>query len=240
MNKLKCYGCIFLTLFVTILYSHADGYYASHKGGYSKHSGSHCCKNMYVFGGGGGSFLSSKPSSDYENKPKSSAVYGGGIGYIFNEYLRADFSIFHRHKYRYRFSDASGSEEQNIKSTSFMVSGYFSPTTFYGISPYMMAGLGLAHNKAGDINIVNNSVNSNILNLGDTSNKFAWQVGAGLTYQINPYVGFDFGYKYIDLGKMQTTNVFIDPGVASGAAVDEPNIGNIKAHEITVAISYSF
>lgn len=235
MNKLKCYGCIFLTLFVTILYSHADGYYASHKGGYSKHSGSHCCKNMYVFGGGGGSFLSSKPSSDYENKPKSSAVYGGGIGYIFNEYLRADFSIFHRHKYRYRFSDVDGSSSQDLRSTNFMVSGYFSPINFYNFKPYFMAGIGVAHNDAGTFNSVTSS--DAFATVGKRKNDFTWQVGGGTSYQFNQYVSLDLGYRYIDLGKVETSDVQKILSSPPLAIVISPNSGKLRAHEVIFSIS---
>jgi hypothetical protein len=70
---------------------------------------------------------------------------------------------------------------------------------------------------------------------GDKTNyKFAWQVGAGLAYELTDYVTLSLGYRYFDLGKANLS--------LSTAGIQ--NFGkysmDVQAHEFTSGVRVSF
>ena len=72
---------------------------------------------------------------------------------------------------------------------------------------------------------------------GDHRYDFAWQAGAGVGIQIMPKLFVDVGYRYVDLGKVQTgTTGTLGNASFSGSAAE----GNLNAHEVQVGLRLSF
>ncbi len=75
-----------------------------------------------------------------------------------------------------------------MKNDSVMLNAYYDINTGTKFTPYVGAGLGFSHQKvkADDIK--------------KSSNEFAWQVGAGVSYAATDNISVDFGYRYVDNG----------------------------------------
>lgn len=80
-----------------------------------------------------------------------------------------------------------------LKTQSILFNGYYDFETCTRLVPYIGAGFGWANTK-GRI-IEDNSYNVKFDNWA-----FAWQVGAGTTYELTENLAFDFGYRFIKYG----------------------------------------
>lgn len=99
---------------------------------------------------------------------------------------------------------------------SVMANAYFDYLTCTPWTPYVGAGIGSAYLKADDGNEAKSVYN------------LAWQVMAGLTYDINSHWTLDAGYRYADLGRIRKNS---GDSVAKLTARD---------HEIMLGVRYTF
>ena len=99
---------------------------------------------------------------------------------------------------------------------SVMANAYFDYLTCTPWTPYVGAGIGSAYLKADD-----GEQAKSVYNL-------AWQVMAGLTYDINSHWTLDAGYRYADLGRIRKNS---GDSVAKLTARD---------HEIMLGVRYTF
>ena len=100
---------------------------------------------------------------------------------------------------------------------SVMANAYFDYLTCTPWTPYVGAGIGSAYLKADD-----GEQAKSVYNL-------AWQVMAGLTYDINSHWTLDAGYRYADLGRIRKN--YGEGDVAKLTARD---------HEIMLGVRYTF
>lgn len=100
---------------------------------------------------------------------------------------------------------------------SVMANAYFDYLTCTPWTPYVGAGIGSAYLKADD-----GEQAKSVYNL-------AWQVMAGLTYDINSHWTLDAGYRYADLGRIRKN-------------YGEGNVAKLTArdHEIMLGVRYTF
>ncbi len=100
---------------------------------------------------------------------------------------------------------------------SVMANAYFDYLTCTPWTPYVGAGLGSAYLKADD-----GEHAKSVYNL-------AWQVMAGLAYDINSHWTVDAGYRYADLGRIRENN-------------GEGNVTKLTArdHEVLLGVRYTF
>ncbi len=99
---------------------------------------------------------------------------------------------------------------------SFMANAYFDYLTCTPWTPYVGAGLGISHIKADDGYVAK------------SANNLAWQVMAGLAYDIDSNWTVDAGYRYADLGRIRKN---WGEGVTKVTARD---------HEIMFGARYNF
>lgn len=92
-------------------------------------------------------------------------------------------------------TDDKGTEDEiehfRLYKHSFMANAYFDYLTCTPWTPYVGAGIGLAHLKA---------------DFGETAksvNNLAWQVMAGIAYDVTSNWTLDAGYRYADLGRIR-------------------------------------
>ena len=135
-------------------------------------------------------------------------LFDFGFGYQFNRWLRGDLTGEFRSEATYRrgisvaWWNPDGSVGTNYDSYSaglstalFMANGYADIGTWYGVTPYVHAGLGLAsHNFRG----LNDNGGAVAVNASPTN--LAWAVGAGLALSVTPNFKIDVSYRYIDMG----------------------------------------
>ena len=149
------------------------------------------------------------------------------IGYNFKyDYdlpLRAELSYTMRgnsdKKYSYSESDFlwdgdhfKSSDSHKVRMHTLMVNAYYDIETNRSITPFVGAGLGVAFTKlaqtySAQYEIFNYDISGSV-GMSDTKTKFAWNVAAGVTYNIDENLDVDFTARYVNAGKTSVkTNI---------------------------------
>ena len=121
--------------------------------------------------------------------------------------------------------------ETKLESQSFLFNAYYDFDTHTAFTPYVGGGLGFARLKS--------SINWDEFPEDNGSMKnthFAWQLGAGVAYDINEHVALDLGYRYIDYGDFDKSSSYGDDW---GTETSTDKIES-KAHEIMLGLRYTF
>lgn len=122
----------------------------------------------------------------------------------------------------------------DLTSYSFLVNAYKDLGTYGGFTPYLGAGIGAAYNVMDDVYFTGNPALVNQIKGGEDLS-FAWALMAGVGYQISDRAILDVGYRYLNLGEVESGNVdsagFFNPTVS---------IDDIDSHEIKVGLRYHF
>lgn len=114
--------------------------------------------------------------------------------------------------------DASG----DARSLAFMASGFFDVPLRGGFKPYLGAGIGVA-NIAADASTLGVSI------VDDDDTVFAYQLMAGIGYEVHPQIVFFSGYRYFATE---------DPGFTDAAGGDFDS--EYQTHNIEVGFRYFF
>jgi opacity protein-like surface antigen len=185
-------------------------------------------------------------------------ISGIGVGYQFNSWFRADLTAEYRFASRMTAHDRyfapdpvtpgdffSGTNVLSSKLSSWVVmaNGYVDLGTWNGLTPYLGAGIGYAskHVAAGkdtgtQYNIVggvpNGGYSYSTFGAG-TKSGLAWALMAGVSADVTQNLKLDVGYRYLNLGKIQSGTFSCCVGVTLENK-------NIDAHEIRVGLRYMF
>ncbi|WP_243374830.1 outer membrane protein [Microvirga solisilvae] len=168
------------------------------------------------------------------------AVVGVGIGYRFSPMFRADVTVDHRFHSRFKglpadggFATGSVSDRARFETSTAMFNTYADLGTYRGITPYVGAGIGVAHNIISDYTRTTDAlgvITQERLAGGDDYN-FAWALMAGVGYKLSNSFTLDLGYRYLSLGDVKTR------GYADGAGADVESVGT---HEVRFGVRYAF
>lgn len=122
----------------------------------------------------------------------------------------------------------------SIKSYSLMLNVYKDFGTFGRITPYVGAGIGFAYNQMDEVYFTGNPALVNRI-AGNSDLSFAWSLMAGVGYKLTNRATLDVGYRYIDLGEIESGRVdsagFVNPAVY---------VDDLASHEIKVGLRYNF
>jgi opacity protein-like surface antigen len=165
----------------------------------------------------------------------SAPFFGLGVGYQFNNWLRADLTGEYRAKANFHGSDngtfADGgtgriTDTYTGSKSEWVVMGnlYADLGTWWGITPFIGAGIGAAYNTISGFQDTGIGVHSaawaaanptldpkinSVWYAGESGKwNFAWAVHAGLAYRVTPGFTVELAYRYLDLGKAQTANTY--------------------------------
>jgi opacity protein-like surface antigen len=115
-----------------------------------------------------------------------------------------------------------------------MFNGYYDLGTFGRVTPYVGAGVGVAHNRMDEVYFTQNQFLTNRIQ-GDSRLSLAWSLMAGVGVQVTDRAVLDFGYRYMNFGKAESGRIdnagFVNPAV---------RIDDISAHEFKVGLRYHF
>jgi opacity protein-like surface antigen len=148
----------------------------------------------------------------------SSMLFGLGVGYQYNDWLRFDVTGEYRGKANFHGSDnvtfngGVGVDNYNASKSEWVVmaNGYVDLGTWYNFTPYVGAGVGAARVaitgfRDDGITFISGGLGNGVAFADDASKwNFAWALHAGVTYQVTHALAIDFGYRYIDLGDATT------------------------------------
>lgn len=188
---------------------------------------------------------------------KSSPLFGIGIGYQFNNWLRFDMTGEYRGKslfiaqdkypggngsYSRASNDADGTflpgtneYTADIESWVGLWNAYADLGTYWCITPYVGAGIGIASVSVlgmKDVNVPNGGV---AYGADNTETNFAWAVYGGLAYDVNPSLTLDLSYRYTDLGEARSGTVTAYDGTSSYAGVD---LGRVTSHDLMLGMRW--
>jgi opacity protein-like surface antigen len=158
---------------------------------------------------------------------QDTSIFGFGVGYAWNSWLRFDVTGEYRTAAMFKalgsynqgtcvvsgvtgtcFDNYSGS----VSAAVFMANAYIDLGTWWCLTPYIGAGIGGAYEKISGVQDIG-PLPPGTVGFGYAPNdsaawNLAWNVQAGLTYNVSDTFKIDFSYRYLDMGSPQSGNIF--------------------------------
>ncbi|MDR6758898.1 opacity protein-like surface antigen [Mycoplana sp. BE70] len=184
--------------------------------------------------------------------------YGFGMGYQFNNFMRADLTTDF---FNSSFDAESGinqpcpgenagtgcdfSHDSGFDAISVMANGYVDLGTYAGFTPYLGAGIGATNIQWDDLTTratcvdgagtCSSTAQGKMTNPGEESWRFTYALMAGASYDLTNRVKLDVGYRYSDIdgGKMFGYNSLEKSLGASGTKASDDGF---QRHEIRAGI----
>jgi opacity protein-like surface antigen len=168
----------------------------------------------------------------------NSPVVQGRLGYRVNPNFRFDGTVGFRGFYELEGSDAFPSNyKADIRSWSAMANAYYDFNLSWG-KPYVGAGIGIAINRFDDVTNDGYAGGQTYTLPGGTTSNFAWSLTAGIAFQVSSRMMLDVGYRYIDLGDIETDG---GPAVCTPSCGSVPHSGfsgKLRAHELMIGLRF--
>ena len=127
---------------------------------------------------------------------KKRLLLGGAIGYR-HEHWRTELEYIWRKK---NSENLGGITDVDFNSQSLMLMVYYDFLPYTWFTPFVNAGIGYTWNK----------LNIGIPLVGVTyktkGNNVTWSLGAGISAKITNRLNMDIGYRYLDMGDLDTLN----------------------------------
>jgi opacity protein-like surface antigen len=172
------------------------------------------------------------------------AITGIGVGYQFNNWLRFDGTAEYRTSAAYRAVNAytafcpanfcQDSYTANVASGVFLANAYIDFGTWYGVTPFIGAGVGGAiHRFSGltDVGVGSGfSPDRNVDNL-------AWAVMAGLGFNVTPNLKLEISYRYLDMGTLRSNPITCE---SIGGCFFETQSFHLTSNDVRVGFRYMF
>lgn len=186
----------------------------------------------------------------------TAGIYGVGIGYQFNNWLRGDITAEYRGNANFHGLDLTtyndtgtvqhGSDTYTASKSEwlFLANAYADLGTWYCVTPFVGFGVGMARNTIS--NFTDAGVNGTAafgavpgLALADTASKwnFAWAIHAGLAYQVSRNMTVELSYRYVDLGDGMTGD--IRPFDGPGSVYNPMTFHDITSHDVRLGLRWN-
>lgn len=178
----------------------------------------------------------------------SSPLFGAGVGYQVNHWLRGELTAEYRGKASFSALDrvTEIADPTNVMTNEYsakksewllLASVYADLGNFHGIVPYVGAGIGASRNTISHFNDANVMAGGGGYAGTGSQWDLAWALHAGLGYELNERATVDFGYSFVHLGDGKTGQAHnYDP------AFSRPNSGikfkDLYSHDVKVGLRY--
>lgn len=184
-----------------------------------------------------------------EGSFSAAPIFGGGLGYQFNDYFRADATIEWRgnsdfdalDRVQWTEESAPYNNDYSAKKSelALMANAYWDIGTFSGITPYVGAGLGASYNRI--TSFQDNNAQGEGGGYADDNGEWnlAWALHAGLGYKISDRATIDFGYSFMSLGDAKTKQL-VNYVEDITPANDGVKFNDIYSHDFKIGIRYGF
>jgi opacity protein-like surface antigen len=152
-----------------------------------------------------------------------------GIGFgIKSRWLRTDVTLDHTFAARFSGSVFAADDlSAKVGVTSALINGYIDLGTWYGLTPYVGAGVGAAFARVSDFQrpLVPFAGAST-----HTQTNFAYALMGGVAWAVSPNLQLDIGYRYLNIGDVKTAS----------DALGDLTIRNVSAHQVRVGVRWGF
>ena len=177
-----------------------------------------------------------------------SAFIDGGVGYRFNQYFRADITGEYRGSAQFkaiesfRGTGATGFDTYtgSIRSVVGLVNGYVDAGTWYGITPFVGAGVGVANLSVMNVTDMGASPFAGFGYAADhNQTNFAFALMAGLDFSVTQNLKLEFGYRYLDMGTATSGAIYCQ-NIPSNQCPHEVQHSRLNSNDIRLGFRYSF
>jgi opacity protein-like surface antigen len=161
-------------------------------------------------------------------------IFGGGIGYEWNNWLRFDVTADYRARTHlnafgtYTLGGGTFGDNYNadLKSLVVLANGYIDLGTWWCLTPFIGAGVGGAHNTFADL--TDTGIGTSGTGIGRDTSKWspAWALYAGVAYNVTQNFKVEFSYRYLNFGSVTDT---ID--CAGGCNPDSYKLNNLTSND---------
>ncbi len=150
----------------------------------------------------------------------SSPLWGGGVGYQLNNWLRFDATGEYRGAAHFHGQQVDRSvfvplaDDYNASKSEmlFLANGYIDLGTWWRTTPFVGAGAGVSRNTISNFTDIGVAIGDGISATEYANNhsqwQFAWALYAGLSYSVTSAFNIDLMYRYVNLGDAQTGSAF--------------------------------
>ncbi len=161
-----------------------------------------------------------------EHDIQDTAMAGFGVGYELNNWFRFDVTGEYRTQAAFKaitsfnqgtcvvvtvigtcFDNYSG----NFSAAVFMANAYVDLGTWWCITPFIGAGIGTAFDRVSGVEDVGplppGTIGFGFANNTSSTWNLAWNVQAGLSYNVSNNLKIDFSWRYLNMGSPQSANV---------------------------------
>lgn len=197
-------------------------------------------------------FDSYVPDARYEGHSLTdSGFIDAGIGYRFNEFFRVDgtgeyrtaahYSAIESYNQGYFNNPQDNSRSYDTYSASVrsvvgLVNGYVNTPSYYGVSLFAGAGVGVANVKVSNLYDIGPNGGFGFANDHDKTN-FAWALMAGLDFAVTNNLTLELGYRYLNLGSVSTGAIAC---TNTGGCPYEVQHYKLQANDIRLGFRYTF
>jgi len=190
-----------------------------------------------------GGFYQGGATENFNNTSiSSSELFDVGVGYQANSWLRGDVTAEYRDgghfQSLYSLSNPNFAQARNQPQISQLLDFYRANTssaiglvnlyadlgTWYGITPFVGGGVGVAYNRLygmtdqGQVSFNGGATGPSGGYFSDgTNTNFAWALMAGLDFNITPNLKLELGYRYLNMGKITSGGSNCANGVGFGS-----------------------
>ncbi|WP_292514199.1 outer membrane beta-barrel protein [Methylobacterium sp.] len=175
----------------------------------------------------------------------SAPFVGVGFGQQFNRWVRGDVTAEYRGKATFlgldRYRDGSlplgyGTNEYTAtkRELVFLANGYTDLGTFYGITPFVGAGIGTSYNTIDNFKDTNTVTQGVAYAKSNSKLNLAWALYAGLAYDVTPNLKLEFAYRYLNLGDAKTGSIYTYDGRCALSGCDTATFKSIDSHDVKV------
>jgi opacity protein-like surface antigen len=173
---------------------------------------------------------------------QDAAIVGIGVGYQFNNWFRADVTGEYRSAQGYDAATSyanyvpagaaggvcgdTGANPRcfdfyhgSVTSGVLLANGYVDLGNYWGLTPFIGGGVGVAYNRIGSI--YDNSVGNTGGGVSGSVSRadFAWALMAGLDWTVNPRLKMELSYRYLNLGKVASGPIVCQAAAGCGNEV---------------------
>jgi opacity protein-like surface antigen len=192
------------------------------------------------------------PAQQTLNKGFDSAgIFGVGLGYKFNSWVRADVTGEYRASANYRglnlvanpggINPGGNIPENDFGSKSewvVMANVYADLGTWWCLTPFVGAGVGMANVRLNNFQDISGVGFQNAQNYGTATSQwnFAWAIHAGVSYQVTPGLSIELAYRYLDLGDAEVAMYQSYPAAGTFAGTNQ--FKHIYSNDIKLGVRW--
>jgi opacity protein-like surface antigen len=176
-------------------------------------------------------------------------LFGLGVGYNFNNWLRFDVTGEYRASANFHGYDLGmfgGQPYPDLYNGSksewtFLFNGYVDLGTWWNVTPFVGAGVGVSRNTISNFYDISSCTGgcgnpgANYYSATASQWNFAWALYAGVGYQITKNLTLELAYRYIDLGNA-TTGTMVG---YNGATVTPFEFRHLTSHDLKLGLRFN-